>query len=194
MLRHDTASSLVLASVVVLMWIALPADVMRLDASAGAAAAATAQMPADAEPRERVTINGHDFHLEYAADAASRARGLMGRDEIDEDGGMIFIYPRPNMLSFWMKDCLVDIDLIFLDGRGRVVDAFAMKMAPPRSADESQREYEARLRRYVSHRPAQFAIELRAGWLDRLKLTRGDEIELDLARLKKMARIPRERD
>jgi hypothetical protein len=61
--------------------------------------------------REEVVIAGEVFKLEIAADARSRARGLMERTEIDEHGGMLFIYRDVRRRSFWMKNCLVDIDL-----------------------------------------------------------------------------------
>jgi uncharacterized membrane protein (UPF0127 family) len=63
-----------------------------------------------------------------------------------------------------------------------------MKKEPPRGADETEAAYEWRLKAYRSQRPAQFAIELKAGSIDRLKLKRGQTVEMDLARLKRMAR------
>jgi uncharacterized membrane protein (UPF0127 family) len=107
-----------------------------------------------APPREEIVIAGEKFKLEVAASPPSRARGLMERTEIDEHGGMLFIYRDVRRRSFWMKNCLVDIDL----------------------------------RSYPSRRPAQFVIELEAGTIDRLKLERGQTIELDYSRLRKMAR------
>ncbi len=87
-----------------------------------------------------------------------------------------------------MKDCLIDIDLIFLDGRGRIIRLHKMKREPPRGKDESVFAYERRLKDYSSHRPMQFAIELEAGSIDRLKLEPGRTIRLDLRRLRKMAK------
>ncbi len=112
----------------------------------------------------------------------------MQRAQIDEHGGMLFIYRDVRWRTFWMKNCLVDIDLVYLDGRGRIVRRHKMKKEPPRGADETEAAYERRLKRYTSRRPAQFAIELNAGSIDRLKLKRGQTIELDLPRLRKMAR------
>jgi uncharacterized membrane protein (UPF0127 family) len=81
----------------------------------------------------------------------------------------------------------VDIDIIFLDTRGRVTALHRMKAEPPRSPQESDEAYRSRLPMYSSGLPAQFAIELPAGSLDRLKLAVEDRIELDLDRLKGMA-------
>jgi uncharacterized membrane protein (UPF0127 family) len=101
---------------------------------------------------------------------------------------MLFIFPQPNLQSFWMEDCLIDIDIIFLDTQGRIVAMHKMKKAEPRQPGESQEQYEARLPKYSSKQRAQFAIELQAGSLDKLGLKNGEKITLDLPRLKRLAR------
>lgn len=137
-------------------------------------------------PKEEIVIADETFKLEVAADEKSRAKGLMGREKIDEHAGMIFIYKRAQVQSFWMKNCLIDIDLLYLDGRGRIVSMHKMKKEPPRGENESVIEYERRLKRYPSRRPAQFIIELKAGWIDRLKPKVGETIELDLPKLRQI--------
>jgi uncharacterized membrane protein (UPF0127 family) len=153
-------------------------------------AAAGCQEVRSGPAMETVVIKGHTFHLEVAADEATRTVGLMHRESIPEDGGMLFIFPRPQYQSFWMGYCLFDIDIIYLDSQGRVTATHRMKARPPQREDETVAEYEARLRRdsYPSVYPAQFVIELRGGWLDRLDLRVEDKIDLDLERLKAMAR------
>ena len=140
--------------------------------------------------RDAVTINGETFRLDVAADPATRIRGLMNRDHIPDYGGMLFIFPYPEMQSFWMAHCLVDMDIIYLDAEGRVTATHRMKTIPPKGEDESEWAYQrrARAKTYWSMYPAQFAIELKAGTLDRLNLLTDDPIELDLERLKAMAR------
>ncbi len=137
-------------------------------------------------PKEEVVIGQETFKLEVAADEKSRAKGLMNREKIDDDGGMIFIYKRVQVRSFWMKNCLVDIDLLYLDGRGRIVSMHKMKKEPARGENESAFDYERRLKRYPSRRSAQFIIELKAGSIDRLKAKVGETIELDLPKLRQI--------
>ena len=148
--------------------------------------------PEKVKKTERVVIGGQTFDLEVVADHASRELGLMNRASIDEHGGLLFIFPEKGVReqSFWMKNCLVDIDIIYLDRRGMITAMHRMKARPPRRADESETAYEARMREdsYPSGYPAQFAIELRSGWLDQLNLRVEDRIALDLDRLKAMAR------
>jgi uncharacterized membrane protein (UPF0127 family) len=139
---------------------------------------------------EVVTIEGTDFKLEVSADMPSRTRGLMDRTSIPADGGMLFIFPDAAHRSFWMKDCVVDMDLIFLDPRGRVTATHEMTVQPPQAPGETEAAYEWRVHQAAcrSGFPAQFAIELQAGSIERLGVKVDDKIELDLTRLKAMAR------
>jgi uncharacterized membrane protein (UPF0127 family) len=138
----------------------------------------------------RVEIAGESFVLDIAADEAARNYGLKGLTEIPPHGGMLFVFPndRVQVQSFWMEDCLVDMDIIFLDPQGRVTATHTMKVEPPRRENESQLAYQYRLRSYPSHLPAQFAIEVRAGTVKRLGVSVDQKIELDLPRLKAMAK------
>jgi uncharacterized membrane protein (UPF0127 family) len=139
-------------------------------------------------PLEDVTIKGETFHLEVASDDASITQGLMGRRSIPNDGGMLFVFPDLDVRSFWMGNCLIDIDVMFLDGRGRVTATHRMKAEPPRGAEESDARYRARMPGYSSVRAAQFAIELQAGSLDRLGVAVDDRVDMNLPRVKQRIR------
>ena len=76
---------------------------------------------------------------------------------------------------------------MFLDPNGRVTATHTMKTEDPRRENESELAYSARLADYPSVYATQFAIELRAGSIERLGVNVDDKIELDLARLKAMA-------
>lgn len=139
---------------------------------------------------EAVVISGETFYLEVAADADARARGLMGRTDIPEDGGMLFVFPdsQIQVQRFWMGHCLVDIDILFLDSQGRVTATHEMKAQEPQRSDETDAAYDQRMPRYSSRYPAQFAIELKAGSLKRLGVQIEEKVELDLPRLKAQVR------
>ncbi len=153
------------------------------------AAAGPTTAPDESRPvREQVVIAGETFRLELAVTEKSRARGLGGRTTIDADGGMLFVFRHARQRTFWMKDCRFDIDVMFLDDRGRITAVHRMKKQPPRADDESVAAYEDRLKHYPSRGPARFVIELKTGSIDRLKVKPGQTIKLDLSRLKKKAR------
>ncbi len=122
-----------------------------------------------------IEIKGTSFDLELALNNPQRERGLMGREEIPDDGGMLFVLPPedpfPAELTFWMKGCLIPIDVIFLSLEGEVTAVHAMEPPAPGTPDE-------KLTRYRSYGDAQFAIELRGGRAEELGVKRGDQIEL----------------
>ena len=130
-------------------------------------------------PIENVKIQGTDFALEVAANEKDIAKGLGKRNEIPAKTGMIFVFSAGNDRSFWMIDCLVDMDIAYLAPDGTVLTIYTMKMEAPRGEKESQHEYEGRLKRYRSGPGAQFAIETPAGTNDALKIKPGVKIPID---------------
>ncbi len=131
-----------------------------------------------------VEIAGKTFHLEIVADDATRERGLGGRTELDPDKGMLFSFPDAKIRYFVMRDCVIDIDIIFLDSAGRITAMHHMTIEPPKQANESQSAYERRLTRYSSRYNAKYAIELAGGMLETLDLKEGQLIKLDTEYLK----------
>ncbi len=132
---------------------------------------------------DRVGVDLGDTRLvvELAVEATVQYRGLSGRASIDPLGGMLFVYPTPRAMQFVMRDCLVPIDIAFLDTRGTVVAVHAMEVETPRQPWESSREYEQRLRRYTSPPDAQFALELAGGRLRELGVGVGSRVRFDVA-------------
>ena len=78
--------------------------------------------PAVATVAPRVIFpDGFVVNVEVVADNESRAQGLMFRDRIDPGRGMLFVFPRDAVFSFWMKNTLIPLDMIWIDANRRVV-------------------------------------------------------------------------
>lgn len=123
--------------------------------------------------RVGLDLGGERFVVELAADPMIQHRGLSGRESIDPLEGMLFAYPTPRALQFVMRDCVVPIDIAFLNRSGRVIGVHAMKVETPRQPWESKREYERRLLRYQSPPSAFFALEVAGGRLAELGIDEG---------------------
>ena len=90
--------------------------------------------------------------LEVAADPAARARGLMGRREVPEGTGMVFLYPEDVTEAYWMKNTLVPLSIAFVAADGRVVSVAEMT---PCEADPCPS--------YPPAGPFRYAVELAGG-------------------------------
>ena len=144
--------------------------------------------PASDGDIERVTIGDRSFNLELAMARESRRRGLGGRESLPDDGGMFFVFPDAQLRRFWMFDCVISIDIAFIDPIGYVTAVHTMPPEELRAENESLLEYEARLPGYSSAYPAQFAIELPPGSFESLGIKAGDRIPIPPERLKMLGK------
>ncbi len=143
----------------------------------------------------KVKLGDKTFLLEIASDPDKRFLGLGKRESLEEDGGMLFVFPSSEngVKSFVMRDCVIDIDIIYLDGAGRIVAMHNMKKEEPRGADEAagpdgtNPKYDDRLKKYSSRYPSQFVIEIKGGLLQSLNLKEGDIVKQKWDELKRLA-------
>lgn len=66
--------------------------------------------------------NGQSIYVETADTPFKQALGLMGRDSLEQNTGMLFIFSKPDKYAFWMKNTLLPLDIIWLDENMRIVD------------------------------------------------------------------------
>lgn len=120
-------------------------------------------------PRWAVAVlpSGHEFALEVAADDISRQRGYMGREKIGPREGMIFVFDDDGRHSFWMKDCKVALDMVWLDVSGRVVWTAVNRAPCPAKGDCPS---------IVPPVSARFVVEFAAGTVTAESLNRGDAV------------------
>lgn len=111
-----------------------------------------------------VEVGGERFQVEVADDDAERARGLMFRDAMADDHGMLFIHDRQEPQAYWMKNTRIPLDILYFDRDRRLVSQ--QRDVPPCSAGD-------RCPPYPSGAPAQYVLELNAGQAARLGLEDG---------------------
>ena len=116
-----------------------------------------------------VDLKGRHFDIEIAADDAARERGLMFRDAMPADHGMLFLFERPAMQTFWMKNTHIPLDILYFDQNYKLVN---VQRAP------SCRSMGNDCPVYPSSAPAQYVLELNAGVADKLGVKEGDELKV----------------
>lgn len=139
--------------------------VSALGACAGDAAAPKDQ---DGNPLERLTVvtasGEHEFWVEIADDDQERQRGLMFRQPLADDRGMLFEFPEVAERGFWMKDTPSSLDIVYIGADGRIVSI--AKHTTPYSQNT-----------YPSNGPAKGVLETRAGRMDEIGAKPGDQIK-----------------
>ncbi len=111
----------------------------------------------------RIRVRGVEVDVEVADRPEQRQEGLMHRDSLPENRGMLFVYPDERTLTFWMRNTRIPLDIAFIDRRGRIVDV--QQMEP---FDEELTS---------SRRPAMYALEMRLGWFEDHGIGVGDQVE-----------------
>jgi len=99
-------------------------------------------------------------------------RGLGNRDSLPDDRGMLFVFPEPGLLTFWMKDMLISIDIIWISAEGRVVDVQTAQPEP--GVPDPQ------LKRYNPNGEAKYVLEVRADLAAEQGVQIGDEAQIEL--------------
>ena len=111
-----------------------------------------------------VVLSGHRISVEIAADGPSREHGLMDRTSMPADHGMLFVFPASSVQTFWMKDTLIPLDMLFLDAHREIVTVLGN--VPPCKSDPCPI--------YPSTEPARYVLELNAGDAAKLGVRKGD--------------------
>ena len=114
-----------------------------------------------------VELKGKRYVVEIADDAGERERGLMFRDEMAADHGMLFIHDGEEPQSYWMKNTKIPLDIIYFDHARKLV---SVAHAPPCSLGD-------KCPPFPSDGPALYVLELNAGTADSLGAKAGDVLE-----------------
>jgi uncharacterized membrane protein (UPF0127 family) len=112
--------------------------------------------------------DGTRVRADVADTEEARARGLMFRETLSEDEGMLFTFDRPRRYGFWMKNVRVALDIIWLDDRGQVV--WMVESAPPCEAEPCPM--------FVPEAKASFVVEVAGGFALRHGVAVGDTVRI----------------
>ena len=105
------------------------------------------------------------FRVEVARTPSELGQGLMKRKVLAPDTGMIFIFPTPQRVSFWMKDTLIPLDMLFINQEGVLVQVYEKAEA-------------LSLKRISSHNPVKYVLEFPAGTLQNSAILVGDKLSI----------------
>jgi uncharacterized membrane protein (UPF0127 family) len=115
-----------------------------------------------------VTLKAHTFTVEQANDAAAQERGLMFRDSMPDDHGMIFNFADEQPRTFWMKNCRMPLDILYFDQNYKLVSM--QQRVPACRSDPCPT--------YPSTGPSKYVLELNAGMADKLGVKPGDVLSV----------------
>lgn len=140
------------------------APVVPGDATAGSGVA-----PAPASEVAILTPQGVTIRAELADTTEKRARGLMFRESLAKDRGMLFTFPEAQPWSFWMKNTRISLDIIWLDGNKKIIHVERHVPVCTRTDDGCPN--------YQPNDPALYVLEVAAGVADELNLKRGVKLK-----------------
>lgn len=117
---------------------------------------------------KKFSINGTELQSEIANTEPKRQKGLMYRDQMEENHGMLFVFDQPTFLSFWMKNTKIPLSIAYIDEKCILIDI--QKMEPHYGKPGHPPSYPSRKR-------AQYALEMNQGWFQKNNIKVGDTLK-----------------
>lgn len=114
-----------------------------------------------------LVVGGQTIQVELADDTVKRHQGLMFRQEMADDHGMLFVFDDDAPRSFWMKNTFIPLSIAFIDANKKIVRMH--DMAPNNSR-----------KHYRSGKPARYALEVNQGLFKTWNVKVGDEVSFTL--------------
>ena len=121
------------------------------------------------ESLSKVCFEAKCFYVELAATPEEISRGLMFREYLDPDKGMLFIYPDEGVHSFWMKNTLIPLDMVWINGNREVI-SISKDVQPCQTSQCPV---------ITPGQKVQYVLELNGGTSDKIELAIGDKITFD---------------
>lgn len=114
-------------------------------------------------PTISVVVEGHVVKAEVAATFENRARGLMFREKLGKNDGMLFVFDQLGYHSMWMKNTLIPLSVAFLDAEGKIVNIAEMQ---PHVENH-----------HMAAGPVLYALEMNSGWFSERKIGPGAKVK-----------------
>lgn len=114
-------------------------------------------------------VNNSTFNLTLAKSQKEKEVGLSEKKSLEQNSGMLFIFEKPDLYSFWMKNMKFPIDIIFIKDN-KVVTVYPNAKPPTNTEDSS-------LTIYKPEEPADKVLEINAGLTEKNNIKKGDEIK-----------------
>ena len=111
----------------------------------------------------KLTAGMHLIKAEVAANDPQRQQGLMFREKMDSNSGMVFVFDQSNTQCMWMKNTLLPLSVAFIDDDGKIVNIEDMQ---PQTLDS-----------HCSKKPVRYALEMNLGWFKQKNIKPGTTIE-----------------
>ncbi|MCS7205753.1 MAG: DUF192 domain-containing protein [Leptospiraceae bacterium] len=111
-----------------------------------------------------IKINEHSLLVELAVTQEQRQKGLMYRNHLHENEGMLFVFPYEDYHSFWMKNTFIPLDIGFFDKEGFLTEVQTMKPNTEKT--------------YTPSEPIMYAVEVNSGWFAKRNLKKYSKLHL----------------
>lgn len=111
-----------------------------------------------------IQINDQNLIVEIADERHEQAGGLSGRNYLDNDRGMLFIFPKPTRPEFWMKEMNFPLDIIWINKNNQITEI--IKNLPLNTFPKT----------FMPSSPILYVLEVNAGWSDKNNIKIGDKI------------------
>lgn len=123
----------------------------------------TGTTPADPLLTYPLRIKNHQIRAEVANTEESRRRGLMFRDSLGDNSGMVFSYPEAGINAMWMKNTRIPLSVAFINRNGRILNIENMEPFSEQA--------------HSSAGEAAYALEMNRGWFSKRAIKAGDRVE-----------------
>lgn len=104
---------------------------------------------------KKITLNGQQFYVDIADEEAERIQGLSGREPLNHNEGMLFVFDEPQEICLWMKDMRFSIDILWFNEHKQLIQV-KNNISPDTYPDS-----------FCSTKPAKYVLELSAGSAER---------------------------